>query len=658
MLFVTGKESYELNIRNSAEDERILLFKIRRSEHKMVDFTPKMGYVEPGQTTKVILRLIDHSIPKTRLLVKLVVMKKSMLEAEFEESWNAASKRNGEVKKVIDMVNMHASGAQDVLGAHTVLAHKRTTAKHHMMLNRIRSTDSDAVSAVSDASALSLQQSATSAGFYSPSVSAMSSPTHSERGTGRSFSIHSPNGENYTAESQYCIEGSPDAHHERPVVHTRQRVSEHIHHQHQQHRYAHAYEHDEETYSVADSVADESVDLNSYSHSESLSQSQQLQLQHATAALLQQETPQQRASIAEHANSGPVEQKALMDALIKLAQTPNTATLLSQLLLTVGQGPGVSAHTSAGQPNSHPPKSPVTRASTQLGIAYHDISVANGNATVEKLSAMSSAEQTSCFIEGEQAEFPSIIETQAKHQALVIHEPSLQDCSRLAVLSSNDQRSRGRGTPSDSADDRGHSLRGAYLLELFGAEVSNQNFANFVEQRMEQATADKGKVVAIEVVSASISDLSATLGRIFAGGKSFMAHVSADPLHQLRTLRAAYLEDNLKHLTVNHCPLHNVDTSINRFRCLTTLNLSNNSIHALSGPLDLPLLRSLDLSGNHLTSLDYLQILVSLTTLLAGGNDITSLNLSVNMLVSLSKCLVTLDLSSNPVTFNFIPTIR
>ena len=105
VILTSGKDEYELNIRNSASDDRILLFKIRRSEHKIVEFSPKVGYVVAGQTVKIALKTVPHSVHKTRLLVKLVVLKRALLDDDFEHSWSIASKRNGEVKKVIDIID-------------------------------------------------------------------------------------------------------------------------------------------------------------------------------------------------------------------------------------------------------------------------------------------------------------------------------------------------------------------------------------------------------------------------------------------------------------------------------------------------------------------------------------------------------------------------
>eukprot|EP01032_Pedospumella_encystans_P013711 gene13711-15766_t len=164
----SGKDEYELNIRNSAVDDRVLLFKIRRSEHKIVEFSPKAGYVIAGQTLKISLKQVSHSMDKSRLLVKLVVLKRSLLEEDFEQSWTIASKRNGEVKKVIDIVDytMASPAGHGKWNSSSHKQQQRSDQDHQ--LKRVLSDDSDGVSEIS------MQQSAFSSAFYPPTPSVCS----------------------------------------------------------------------------------------------------------------------------------------------------------------------------------------------------------------------------------------------------------------------------------------------------------------------------------------------------------------------------------------------------------------------------------------------------------------------------------------------------
>lgn len=65
-----GNEVCSFKIKNSSIDDRVLLYKIRRSEPKLLDFNPKRGIVEPGVTQTVSLKLVNQNISYARILVK------------------------------------------------------------------------------------------------------------------------------------------------------------------------------------------------------------------------------------------------------------------------------------------------------------------------------------------------------------------------------------------------------------------------------------------------------------------------------------------------------------------------------------------------------------------------------------------------------------
>ena len=83
----------------------MLLFKIRRSEPKLLEFQPKFGIVEPGVTRHVSLQLVNSKISFARVLVKLVAIKRSKLLEDFQASWALAATK-GVVKKVVDVRNL------------------------------------------------------------------------------------------------------------------------------------------------------------------------------------------------------------------------------------------------------------------------------------------------------------------------------------------------------------------------------------------------------------------------------------------------------------------------------------------------------------------------------------------------------------------------
>lgn len=160
----------------------------------------------------------------------------------------------------------------------------------------------------------------------------------------------------------------------------------------------------------------------------------------------------------------------------------------------------------------------------------------------------------------------------------------------------------------------------------------------------------KCKVIAITVQDTSITELKSSISLLFIQKHSTFTISNAidndnennqncqeDHQSKLLLMHANLINENLKHLSINHSLLINIDVSINRFYNLTTLNLSSNKIHTILGPIILPQLKSLDISNNQLTSFDFLESLLSLHTLQAANNCLSSLQTSVNMLILLTK---------------------
>jgi hypothetical protein len=154
-----------------------------------VAFTPKYGYVEAGTTSQIQLKLLPNvECSKTKLLVKLVVLKKALLAGDFDRDWQLACKRNGEVKKIIDVVHDggSVSPGKRVLNEAVATASHRNATKQLVLTSgapgpvRLSSMDSADASSVSDASCL---QSIRSEAFYSPSVtSECTAPSRTQAG--------------------------------------------------------------------------------------------------------------------------------------------------------------------------------------------------------------------------------------------------------------------------------------------------------------------------------------------------------------------------------------------------------------------------------------------------------------------------------------------
>jgi len=102
-LVCLGSKACQFTISNHHQDDTILLYKIHRSEPKLVEFNPKKGTVGPGQDVTIQLKFIDPKITLARVLTKVIEVNRSMLNADFNANWE--NKQHVIVKKVIEMRN-------------------------------------------------------------------------------------------------------------------------------------------------------------------------------------------------------------------------------------------------------------------------------------------------------------------------------------------------------------------------------------------------------------------------------------------------------------------------------------------------------------------------------------------------------------------------
>ena len=92
-------------LNNSSASGRILLFKIKRSDPKVVDFSPKRGYVEPESTLKVDIKFCpDSECTHAKVLVQLVAVHRSDFKGgnHFDHDWTMGME-GGMVKKIIEV---------------------------------------------------------------------------------------------------------------------------------------------------------------------------------------------------------------------------------------------------------------------------------------------------------------------------------------------------------------------------------------------------------------------------------------------------------------------------------------------------------------------------------------------------------------------------
>jgi hypothetical protein len=99
-------EGNSIQVINNSTSDRVLLFKIKRSDPKVVEFHPKRGFVEAGTTLEVDIKLSDDNISSARILVHLVSI--SSHTGAFENDWKTGMRKGG-VKKVVDIRRNGAS---------------------------------------------------------------------------------------------------------------------------------------------------------------------------------------------------------------------------------------------------------------------------------------------------------------------------------------------------------------------------------------------------------------------------------------------------------------------------------------------------------------------------------------------------------------------
>jgi hypothetical protein len=190
-----------------------------------------------------------------------------------------------------------------------------------------------------------------------------------------------------------------------------------------------------------------------------------------------------------------------------------------------------------------------------------------------------------------------------------------------------------------------------FTLEVFNNHVNESLLKEIVETRIIYSIEYRHKIQSIVLQNLPILCLKSSLSAAFEEPVDEQGQLLplTEQEKQLLILRNIYLEDFLTSLTIEFTALLSLDDSINRFQSITSLDLSNNQLKYIDGMIVLPQLTYLNLSNNMLKSLDYLQSLSNLKTLLVKKNRIEHFSTSINVIITLSNCLINLDLSENPV---------
>jgi hypothetical protein len=96
-----GEENFVF-IFNGSSTDRLLFFKVKRSDPKVIEFHPRKGVIEAGITSKVKIRILGDNISNARILIQLVAVNRNICTGAFETDWTVGSS-SGIVNKVVDV---------------------------------------------------------------------------------------------------------------------------------------------------------------------------------------------------------------------------------------------------------------------------------------------------------------------------------------------------------------------------------------------------------------------------------------------------------------------------------------------------------------------------------------------------------------------------
>ena len=96
-----GEENF-VYISNSSSTDRLLFFRIKRSDPKVVSFYPRKGIVEPETTFKIEIKLHRNDVSAARILVQLVAVRRSEFSGNYADDW-INGHRGGMVSKIVDI---------------------------------------------------------------------------------------------------------------------------------------------------------------------------------------------------------------------------------------------------------------------------------------------------------------------------------------------------------------------------------------------------------------------------------------------------------------------------------------------------------------------------------------------------------------------------
>jgi len=227
---------------------------------------------------------------------------------------------------------------------------------------------------------------------------------------------------------------------------------------------------------------------------------------------------------------------------------------------------------------------------------------------------------------------PSLVHKQtASVVASAVESEADAECRKLVSQCSRTEPSK---VASRSADDVVVKINGTI------SNVTNTVVKQATRTRCIEAFHARTTVAVVDIANAS---------NVSSFGKAFGTIFDEDRDSEVERMRALMIEGSLKHLLFNGSTMKVLDSSINRFNKLTSLDLSGNELTSIQETLQLPLLQRLDLSRNKLSSLHALECLSSLKVINVAHNQIKTLS-AVNVLVPLGSSITSVNFSGNPIS--------
>jgi len=92
-------------VNNDESGEKVLIFKVRRSEQKSVDFSPKYGRLNPGQTIAIKVQYLSKETVSAKIAIKAMSVDASHATGKFDSAWDQCASQYTVLKEVIEVAH-------------------------------------------------------------------------------------------------------------------------------------------------------------------------------------------------------------------------------------------------------------------------------------------------------------------------------------------------------------------------------------------------------------------------------------------------------------------------------------------------------------------------------------------------------------------------